>query len=138
MAAADRVACNHSDDGLGTGADHALEVQNIEARHAVAADIAAIAANFLVTARAESQGAGAGQNNDADGGIFASVCESLAELQNGFRTKGVAHARSIDGQFGDTFGFFIKNVGKFAGRLPIQGTFDFNVFFHDQFPQKLH
>ena len=56
MAAADGVAGDHGDDRLGQGADLALQVEDVEARHAVVADVAAVAAHLLVAAGAERLG----------------------------------------------------------------------------------
>ena len=51
--AADGVARHQRDHGLGHGANDALKLQHVEARHAVIADVARVAAHLLVAARAE-------------------------------------------------------------------------------------
>src|SRR5512143_119783 len=53
VAAADRVACDHRDHGLRQRADLPLQVEHIEPRHAVLADVAALAAHALVAAGTE-------------------------------------------------------------------------------------
>ena len=53
MAAADRVAGHHGDDRLGKGADLPLEVEHVEAGHAVLAHVPAVAADLLVAPGAE-------------------------------------------------------------------------------------
>ena len=66
VAAADGVARDHGDDGLGQRADLALEVEHVEARDAVVADVAALAADALIAARAEGVRALAAEDDDAD------------------------------------------------------------------------
>ncbi len=70
VAAADRVARDHGDDRLRQAPNHALEVEHVEARHAVVADVALRAAHALIAAAAKRLVAGAGQDDDADRGIF--------------------------------------------------------------------
>src|SRR5690606_2981898 len=66
VAAADRVASDHRDDGLGQAADLLLQVEDVQARDAVAADVAGVAAHFLVAAGAEGVGPLAGEDDHAD------------------------------------------------------------------------
>lgn len=53
VTAPDGVAGDHGDDGLGEGADFFLKVEDVEAGDAVFADVAGVAADFLVAAGAE-------------------------------------------------------------------------------------
>src|SRR4051812_13463833 len=62
VAAADREAGDLRDDRLGQVADPHVEIEDVEPRHAVVADVAARAAHALVAARAERGVAGAGQD----------------------------------------------------------------------------
>lgn len=59
VAAADSIARDHRDHGLWQPPDLHLEVEDVEARHAVGADVAALAADRLVAAAAEGEVAGA-------------------------------------------------------------------------------
>jgi hypothetical protein len=59
VAAADCVARHHGNHGLGQPPDLDLEVQHVEARHAVGADVAALAAHRLVAATTEGEVASA-------------------------------------------------------------------------------
>ena len=75
MPAADGVAGDHGDDGLGDGADLFLQIEHVEARHAVAADVAGVAAHLLVAAGAERLVALAGEDDDADRRILMGEVE---------------------------------------------------------------
>ena len=101
MAAADRVAGHRGDDGLGQGADLALQVEHVQARDAVFSDIASLAAHALVSAGAEGVGALAGQDDDADLLVVARVLEGPAHLFDGERPEGVAHLGAVDRDAGD-------------------------------------
>jgi naphthoate synthase len=69
VAAADGVARHHRDHGLREGADLALEIEDVQARDAVVADVAALASNALIAARAKGVRALARQDDNADLGV---------------------------------------------------------------------
>ena len=70
--AADRVAGDHRDDGLGQAAHLDLEVGDVEAADRLAlGDVARVAAHALVAAGAEGQLALAGEDDHADVGVAA-------------------------------------------------------------------
>ena len=97
MAAADRVAGDHRDDGLGQPADLDVQVGDVEApdaaRLARLGLVAGVAADALVAAGAERQRALAGQDDDADRRVLARALER-AEIsmivcgRNALRTSG--------------------------------------------------
>jgi hypothetical protein len=66
VAAADGPAGHHGHDGLGQRADLLLQVEHVQAGHAVVTDVALIAAHALVAAGAEGLAAGAREDDDAD------------------------------------------------------------------------
>ena len=66
VAAADGVARHQGDHRLGERPDQALQVEDVEARHALVVHVAGVAAHPLVAARAEGLGPLAGEEHDAD------------------------------------------------------------------------
>lgn len=96
VAAADGVARDHRDHRLGRAADLDLQIQDVEPRHAVGADVAAAPARAVVAAAAERVGAGAGQHDDADGRVVARVGEAPGHLHDGARAERVALLGAVD------------------------------------------
>ena len=81
-----------------------LQVEHVEARHAVVADVAAVAAHALVAARAEGVGPGAGQDDDADRRVVARVVERADHLVDRPRPERVAHLGPVDRDLRDALG----------------------------------
>src|SRR5262249_833866 len=75
----------------------------VEARDAVLADVAAVAADALVAAGAEGVLAGAGEDDDADRGVVADVVEGARELDDRAGAERVSHLGAVDGELGDAF-----------------------------------
>ena len=122
VSTADGIAGDHGDDGFGDGADFFLEVQHIETGHAVRADVAGVAADFLITAGAEGEVTGPGEDDDADGGVFVSEVKSRQQFLHGQRTEGIAHFGPVDRDFGNAiFGFVIGDVGEVLDVVPHGG-----------------
>ena len=97
VAAADRVARDHRDDGLGQAADLDVQVGDVEAPDGAGLAglglIAGVAAHALVAARAERQRALAGQHDDADRRVLARALERVEISmivcgRNALRTSG--------------------------------------------------
>ena len=85
VAAADCVAGDHRDDRLREAADLDVQLADVEAADAllgdlVVADVAVVAADPLVAARAERLVAGAGEDDRADAGVVAGAAEGVAHL----------------------------------------------------------
>ena len=101
-----------------------LEVEHVEARDAVLADVAGVAADFLVAAGAEREVARAGEDNGADFGIFVGKVEGDEHFLHGLRAEGVAHFGPVDGDFGNTslIRSFVSDVLKFARGGPHGGS----------------
>jgi hypothetical protein len=74
--------------GLGRVRICALQVEHVQARHAVGADVAGVAAHALIAAGAERQVALAGEDDHADLGVLAGV----------LRTRGSSRTRSAGGR----------------------------------------
>src|SRR6185295_9817346 len=96
LAAADRVAGDDGDDRFWNLSNLALEVEDVEAWHAVVADVAPVAANALIATGAESLGAGAGEEHDSNRRIGVGVIEGFRQLEESLRAKGVAYLRAVD------------------------------------------
>ena len=103
MTAADTPSGNHCNDGFRAGSDLTLEIQNVQTRNAVAADIAAVAANLLVSSGAEGIFSLTGKNDDTDVFVVTSVCQSRFHFSNGQGTECIAHLRTINRNFGNPF-----------------------------------
>ena len=110
MAAADRKAVHHGDDGFGERPDLFLHVEHIEPRHARRINVAADPFDMHVAPGAESFVAGTGENDYADIVSLAADDEGFRHLRNRGRRKGVAHLRAVDGDLGDAFEVFKENV----------------------------
>src|SRR5436190_10225012 len=83
VAAADRVARDHRDDRLRQTANLLLHVEDVEARDFFfRIDVAALAAHFLIAARAKRVGTFAGENDDADRLVVARQVERFLQLSH--------------------------------------------------------
>ena len=80
VAAADRVARDLRDHRFRQVADAHVQVEHVEARHAVGADVAALAAHALIAAGAERVRPFAGEDHDADRRVVARVIERADHL----------------------------------------------------------
>ena len=118
VAAADRVASDHGDDRLGDGSDLALQVQYVEARHPVVADVAAVAADALVAAGTERHLAGACQDDHAHGSVLVRLTEGVLQLEQRLGSEGVADLGAIDCDLGDAIGDLVENVAVFLNAAP--------------------
>ena len=122
MAAADGVAGDHRDDRLGQVADLALQVEHVEARHAVVADVAAVAAHALVAAGAEGLVARAGEDDDADARrpraprSKASVSSNSVSGRKALRTSG-----RLIVILAMPSAYSIENVAVVVDRFPLYG-----------------
>src|SRR6185436_20457603 len=97
------------DDGLGDVADRV--VQRFHVHRALARSVAALAAFFLVAARAERFVAGAGQYGDPDRPVPARVEEGVSQFGDGDCAERVADLRTIDRDPGDAVFFLVEDVG---------------------------
>lgn len=78
-----------------------LKIEDIEARDAVVADVAGVAANSLVAARAEREIAFAGEDDHADLWVFMRHIKSTQHFGDGFRSECVAHFGAVDRDLGN-------------------------------------
>src|SRR3981189_2494750 len=97
LPAADRVARDHRHHRLGQGADLLLQIEHVQARHAVAADVPLRAPDALVASRAECLIARAGEDGDAGVRVLAHVLEALLQLEQRLGAEGVADLGPVDG-----------------------------------------
>ena len=101
VAAPDRIARHHGDDGLRQGPDLPLQVEDVQPRHPVLVDVSAVAAHPLVAAGAEGVRSGAGEHDDPDGRIVARCGERVGQLDQRAGAERVPHLRALDGDPGD-------------------------------------
>ena len=101
VAAADRVPGDHGDHRLGGAPDLDLQVEHVEAAHAALVAVTVVAPDPLVAAGAERFRPGAGQDDHADLGVVPGHVEGLAQLEECFRTEGVADLGTVDRDLGD-------------------------------------
>ena len=123
--AADRVARDDGDDRLRDVADELLQVEHVQPRHLVLADVAAVPAHALVAARAEGLGPLAGEEHDARRHVLARVRERVDELRDGERAEGVAHLGPVDRDLRDRLvrQALVADVRVFLDRLPVGASF---------------
>ncbi|AAN81260.1 hypothetical protein i14_2605 [Escherichia coli str. 'clone D i14'] len=119
VTATDGVASHHRDNRFWTGTDLTLEVQHVQVMYAGIIFIAAVITTyFLVTTGAERFIACTSQNDHADVVVITRIRQRLDHLFYRQRTEGIAHLRTINGDFCDTVGgFFITNVLKTFGAV---------------------
>ena len=115
VAAADRVAGDHRHDRLRQAADLDVEVADVESPDAllgdvVVADVAVVAADPLVAARAEGLVAGAGEDDRADLEVVARAVEGVAQLGQRLRPEGVADLGAVDRDPRDPIGRLVEDV----------------------------
>ena len=120
VAPADRVPGHHRDHWLGQGADLLLQIEHVQARHAVGPDVALRAADTLVAAGAERLGARSGEDGDAGLGILADVLEALLQLEESLRAEGVADLGAVDGDLRDPVArFLVDDVLVLLHQVPL-------------------
>ena len=98
VTAADGVARDLRDHRLREPTDLDLQVEDVEAAHAVTGDVVVahvpvVAADALVTPGAERVGTGAGQDDRADADVVAGQVEGPREFEERLRPEGVADLR---------------------------------------------
>src|SRR5665811_2508072 len=76
----------------------------------VRGDVAAVAADALVAARAEGLLAGPGEDHDADPGVLAGELQRGGDLDQGLRPEGVQHLGPVDRDLGDPAGRLVADV----------------------------
>src|SRR5579863_1565518 len=118
MTAADGIASDHSDDRLGKILDDFLQVERVQARHSIAANVSAITANTLIPAGTEGLIARACENDHANLRVFATGVEGIYQFCQCLWPKGIAHLWPIDGDLADAPGFFKNDVRVVADLLP--------------------
>src|SRR5262249_17032952 len=115
----DCEAGDHRDDRLGGAPDLDLEVEDVEPTDAAFVPVAVVAADLLVTARAEGLSAGAGQDDHADPWVVASDVEGVAELEQCSGPEGVADVGAIDRDLGNPVDRVVPDVVVVATADPI-------------------
>ena len=104
----------------GRWAAHLEQVEHVEARHAVLADISSLALDVLVAAAAESLVARAGQHHHAYLRAFATVAEGVEHLHIGFGAEGVVYLRTVDCYLGDSLELLEEDVVIFLDCFPVE------------------
>src|SRR5581483_1780469 len=120
VTAADRISRHHRDDRLRHAANLFLHIENVEPRDfLLRIDIAALAANALISARTKSIRTFTGQDDDADLGVVAREIERLFHLAHGQRAKRIPHLWSVDRDLRDpVLGAFELDVSELFDRSP--------------------
>ena len=131
MSAADGVAVDHGDDGLGQPAYLHLHVEHREPGHSLVVDVSAPALHVHVAARAEGvldvlQPLALGhlahlsrQQHHAYALQLAAVGEGLAQLQRRLGCEGIAVARPVDGDLGDAVELFEAYLFELPNLFPL-------------------
>ncbi len=120
VAAANRVARHHRHHRLRQPPHLHLQVGDVEAADGSAlGDVAGVAANLLVAARAERLRALAGEHHDADLGVLAGQLQRGGDLDQSLRPEGVEGLGPVDADLGDSLGDLVVDVVVLAGALPL-------------------
>ena len=106
LAAPHGVTGHQGDHHLGQAADDPLQIEHVEARQAVVADVTAIAAHALITAGTEGKTtvggrANAGEQHHTDLAVIADAAEGIAEFGHRLGAEGIALGRAVDRHAGD-------------------------------------
>ncbi len=115
----DRVSRHHGDDRFRETAHLDLKVENVQAPDAVVVHVAVIASDALVSARAEGEIAGTGEDDDPDLRVVAGDIERIRQLEQGLGPERVPHLGPVDRDLGDAFGRLVEDVSVLSGALPI-------------------
>src|SRR5713226_4449264 len=118
VTAANGIACNHGYDWLGKILNHFLQVERVQARHAVAADVATMTSNTLIPARAERLITCACKNDHANLWVLATGIESIYQFSQCFWPESIAHCGSVDCNLSHALGFLKNNVCVVTNFLP--------------------
>src|SRR5436309_7108632 len=118
VSAADRITRDHRHNRFREGTDLLLKVEHVQARHLIVADVSSGTTHALIPPRAERFVSGAGQDCDADLRVLPHVLEGLNHLADGERAERVPHVGAVDGDLGNPFGLFVKDIGERAGGFP--------------------
>ena len=127
LAATHGVAGDQRDHHLWQAANDALQIQHVQPRQAVLADITAVAANTLVTAGTEGIAAirgraHAGEQHHTDVTVIPDARESITELHHRLRAESVALGGAVDGHASQAILATVhKDVLKAAPRCPLRG-----------------
>ncbi len=120
VAAANRVARHHRHHRLRQSPHLHLQVGDMKAADGSAlGDVAGVAANLLVAARAERLRALAGEDHDADLGILAGQLQRGGDLDQRLRPEGVEGLGPVDADLGDSLGKLVVDVVVLASALPL-------------------
>ena len=121
MPAADREACDHGNHRFWKMANLFLQIEDIQARHTVFADITGFPTNALIAAGAKSFPPLPRQDHDTDGGILPANFEGRFEFGDGLRAKGVSDLGAVDRDFCDPLlRFFKQDVFKGMLHAPLR------------------
>jgi len=123
VTAADRIARDHRNNGLGETSDLDLQIEDVQVPEPTAVDVllaevAVVTSNALVSSGGEGLGPLPGENDDPDLGILAGSGERVHQFVDREGTKGVAHLGPTDRDLGHPVGGFIGDVAVCRGRLP--------------------
>jgi hypothetical protein len=116
---ADRVALDRGDHRLRHRADQLLQIEHVEPRHAVAADVSLVAADALIAAAAECAIALPGEDDDSHTGVFARVGEGVEQLFHRFGAEGVVDLGPVDRNARYPGGLLVEDVRVRLRRHPL-------------------
>src|SRR5262249_6948196 len=111
---------DHRDHRLRQVLDGALQIERIEPRHAVLADVAAMPADTLVATGAERLVACAGENHYADLSVSATQLEGVDQFVERVGPEGIAHLWAVDGDLADALRLLEDDVGVVFNLLPFE------------------
>ena len=97
VSAPNGITVNHGNDGFWQRANLLLHIKHIEAGHTVTAHIAAASFHVHVTTRAKCLVASSGQHHHANVLCLAAIAQGIAHFGHSQWGKGVAVARSVNG-----------------------------------------
>src|ERR1700687_1029392 len=102
MPASNRIACDHGDDWFGKVLYRLLQIEGIQTRYTVSANIASVASNALIAARAERLVTCASEDCHAYLRVFTAQIEGIDQFCECFWPERIAYFGSVDGNFSHT------------------------------------
>jgi hypothetical protein len=118
VTATNGVAGDHRNHGLRQAPDLDLEVEHVQAARALRIDVAVLASDPLVAARAERLGPGSGEDDDPDPGIVPRDLEGSRHLEDSGWPERVSDLGPVDGDLGDAVPRLVDDVFVPPGASP--------------------
>ena len=118
VASTDGVSVYHGDDGFRERTDGLVQVEHVEARHAVFINVASYSFHFLVASGTKCFIPGSREYNNANVTPFPADIYGIQHFEIGLRAESVINFLAVNGYFSYSFEEFKSNVFIFFDYSP--------------------